>query len=53
MIMNSVSDNPGIVSSNFLSTLKGFASQLTLSGFNVFFIFDPRVVAGAPTLGSN
>jgi len=44
-------ENPGITIYRSDGTLKGFANRGTLSGFNAFFIRDPRVVAGAPTLG--
>ncbi len=33
------------------STLKGFVLRGTLSGFDCYFDFVPRVVAGAPNLG--
>ncbi len=44
---------PWVTIQNLASTLKGFASGGTLSGLSLFLCIDPRVVAGAPTLGSN
>jgi hypothetical protein len=46
-------ENPGNHHIKGVQTLKGFANLGTLSGFKASLFFDPRVVADAPTLGSN
>jgi len=45
------SENPGVTSTKVVPTLKGFGDWRTLSGFIHSLECDPRVVAGAPTLG--